>query len=85
MERSEIPRLLRETADLYSFLHWCWSGRADLNRRPLGPEPSALAGLSHAPSEDIIREGWRFGKRKLNDPHPASPKYPAGYLGEGEF
>ncbi len=25
------------------------SGRADLNRRPLGPEPSALAGLSHAP------------------------------------
>jgi hypothetical protein len=25
------------------------SGRADLNRRPLGPEPSALAELSHAP------------------------------------
>ena len=25
------------------------SGRADSNRRPLGPEPSALAGLSHAP------------------------------------
>ena len=27
------------------------SGRADLNRRPLGPEPSALAGLSHAPNK----------------------------------
>ena len=26
-----------------------WSGRTDLNRRPLGPEPCALAGLSHAP------------------------------------
>ena len=26
-----------------------WSGRADLNRRPHGPEPCALAGLSHAP------------------------------------
>jgi tRNA dimethylallyltransferase len=25
------------------------SGRLDLNQRPLGPEPSALAGLSHAP------------------------------------
>ena len=25
------------------------SGRADLNRRPHGPEPCALAGLSHAP------------------------------------
>ena len=30
------------------------SGRADLNRRPLGPEPSALAGLSHAPNACII-------------------------------
>jgi hypothetical protein len=26
------------------------SGRADLNRRPHGPEPCALAGLSHAPN-----------------------------------
>ena len=25
------------------------SGRGDSNSRPLGPEPSALAGLSHAP------------------------------------
>ena len=27
-----------------------WSGRPDLNRGPLGPEPSALARLSHAPT-----------------------------------
>ncbi len=27
------------------------SGRADLNRRPPGPEPGALAGLSHAPNK----------------------------------
>ena len=27
-----------------------WSGRLDLNQRPLGPEPSALARLSHAPT-----------------------------------
>ena len=26
-----------------------WSGRKDLNLRPLGPEPSALAKLSYAP------------------------------------
>src|SRR5215471_3487000 len=27
-----------------------WSGRVDLNHRPPGPEPGALARLSHAPS-----------------------------------
>ncbi len=27
-----------------------WSGRADLNRRPYGPEPYALAKLRHAPT-----------------------------------
>ena len=27
-----------------------WSGRAELNRRPLRPERSALTGLSHAPN-----------------------------------
>jgi hypothetical protein len=27
-----------------------WSGRLDLNQRLLGPEPSALAKLSHAPT-----------------------------------
>ena len=27
-----------------------WSGRRDLNSGPHGPEPCALAGLSHAPN-----------------------------------
>ena len=30
-------------------LHPVWSGRRDLNSGPHGPEPCALAGLSHAP------------------------------------
>ena len=35
-----------------------WSGRTDLNCRPLGPEPSALAKLSHAPSfYNLLRVG----------------------------
>ncbi len=29
-----------------------WSGRRDLNSGPHGPEPCALAGLSHAPNEE---------------------------------
>ena len=33
-----------------------WSGRADSNRRPLGPKPSALP-LGHAPTSPR-REGW---------------------------
>jgi hypothetical protein len=46
------------------------SGRPDLNRGPHGPEPCALAGLSHAPrsprmgnSGGIIHAFTRFGKR----------------------
>jgi hypothetical protein len=34
---------------LLYFLSLRWSGREDSNLRPLGPEPSALARLSHAP------------------------------------
>src|ERR1700738_3505455 len=29
---------------------WNWSGRVDSNHRPPGPEPGALARLSHAPT-----------------------------------
>ena len=36
---AEMPRNLK------------WSGRLDLNQRLLGPEPSALARLSHAPTK----------------------------------
>jgi hypothetical protein len=40
------------------------SGRAELNRRPLRPERSALTGLSHAPNKQggIIPVRIRFGK-----------------------
>jgi hypothetical protein len=40
------------------------SGRAELNRRPLRPERSALTGLSHAPNKQvgIIPAPSRFGK-----------------------
>jgi integrase len=34
----------------------CKSGRLDLNQRPLGPEPSALARLSYAPSTSKTRQ-----------------------------
>jgi hypothetical protein len=33
----------------HKLLNLKWSGREDSNLRPLGPEPSALARLSHAP------------------------------------
>ncbi len=46
--RADLCHTSMVNRDLY------WSGRADLNRRPLGPEPSALAGLSHAPNACII-------------------------------
>jgi hypothetical protein len=36
------------------------SGRADLNRRPHGPEPCALAGLSHAPIDDLPFAGGNY-------------------------
>src|SRR5215469_15295485 len=37
-----------------------WSGRVDLNHRPPGPEPGALARLSHAPT---WATSWRFSVR----------------------
>ena len=33
-----------------------------MNRRPLGPEPSTLAGLSYAPNVVIIIEPYSLGK-----------------------
>ena len=35
------------------------SGRPDSNRRPLGPEPSALAGLRYAPKSKLV---FRVGR-----------------------
>ena len=46
------------------------SGRADLNRRPLGPEPSALAGLSHAPNKcDYTRPSPNLQAVAARPPH----------------
>ena len=46
------------------------SGRAELNRRPHGPEPCALTGLSHAPNSAIIPSRThlaRFPAKKILD------------------
>ena len=45
---------------------YIWSGRTDLNCRPLGPEPSALAKLSHAPL--IFLPPWRIRLRRRPRP-----------------
>ncbi len=39
------------------------SGRGDSNPRPLGPEPSALAGLRYAPITDVLC--WRSPERSI--------------------
>ena len=33
-----------------------WSGRVDLNHRPPGPEPGALARLRYAPTDKLKRK-----------------------------
>ena len=33
-----------------------WSGRMDLNHRPPGPEPGALARLRYAPTDTLRRD-----------------------------
>ena len=38
------------------------SGRPDLNRRPHGPEPCTLAGLSYAPNVEIIIQRYSLCK-----------------------
>src|SRR5690349_12490978 len=50
-----------------------WSGRRDLNSRPLAPQASALAGLRYAPTEiryeareDTIQSNCGFNHEDLN-------------------
>ncbi len=54
-----------------------WSGRADLNRRPLGPEPSALAKLSHFPYNILCGESanvlWRITTSRITYCVPNPP------------
>ena len=51
----EAPRSRRSMMknQLRAFFLTYLSGRRDSNSRPLGPEPSALAGLSHAPKKSF--------------------------------
>ena len=49
VEHGRAPGSERGGAELTPPLVCSWSGRVDLNHRPLGPEPSALAKLSYAP------------------------------------
>jgi hypothetical protein len=44
-----------------------WSGRVDLNHRPPGPEPGALARLRYAPNlnDDAQQFTWDDGERQL--------------------
>ena len=59
-----MSKAIRELANKINPLFW--SGRADLNRRPLGPEPSALAGLSHAPNA----EDYTASRKKSEESFP---------------
>ena len=46
-----------------------WSGREDLNLRPLGPEPSALTRLRYAPKKTNLpdqKTSFRLGKNEGN-------------------
>ena len=45
-----LPEQIKEKPE-----HLRWSGRVDLNHRPPGPEPGALAKLSHAPMHFLYR------------------------------
>ena len=84
----------RKTADRESAV-LTWSGRAELNRRPLRPERSALTGLSHAPSpsiwgkqaDEIITVGQEIDKEtpeslSTRTPQSQRPVEEAGTLGK---
>ena len=60
---------------------WLKSGRPDLNRRPHGPEPCTLAGLSYAPNDEIIIEPYPLGKQ-LDLPSRLSRNLHISYMGK---
>ena len=45
-----------------------WSGRVDSNHRPPGPEPGALARLSHAPRDGECRRTHEYSTRLAIQP-----------------
>ena len=57
-----------------------WSGRGDLNSRPLAPQASALAGLRYAPTEirTEAREDSSESKAGYNHEYTTGLKLPQG-------
>ena len=61
-----------------------WSGRKDLNLRPPGPEPGALARLRYAPTADIrarkLSPEWKIQNSIARGPNPrvSVPVLPGG-------
>jgi hypothetical protein len=53
---------------------WEWSGRKDLNLRPPGPEPGALARLRYAPTIKPTQQGVyaRMPRLATHQDHPIS-------------
>src|SRR5712692_6713374 len=49
---------------------WEWSGRMDLNHRPPGPEPGALARLRYAPTDILGRNLPSQGDYQINTALP---------------
>src|SRR3954447_23655880 len=43
-----------------------WSGRVDSNHRPPGPEPGALARLSHAPNSSSVARRTSFAQARYD-------------------
>ena len=48
--KSKINRIRKSGVNQSRAGFWKWSGRKDLNLRPPGPEPGALARLRYAPT-----------------------------------
>ena len=78
-KRLQPPELHENTRDK-------WSGRVDSNHRPPGPEPGALARLSHAPKGALFCPAYSYfviGSqrwslwRRMNPPNPAPPNIPS--------
>src|SRR5262245_50156308 len=70
----EIEGRFRPSEIATNLLKSKWSGREDLNLRLLGPEPSALARLSHAPTDD---------DDAVNLPRARTSRHPVSRLARG--
>src|SRR5664279_778396 len=57
-----------------------WSGRLDLNQRPLVSQTSALTGLRHAPTGTARTIGMRLARRNLSS--GGYPEWSARHIGD---